>query len=175
VFKVKDLGPLGYFLGVQAHRSSSGLHLRQAKYITDLLSRMKMLGAKPYFSPCLAGSKLSKTAGDPLSTTDITEFRWTVGALQYCTMTQPDIAFVVNQLCQHMHNPLSLHWTAAKCVLCYLKGTIDHDLWYTKGHLLSKHFVIQIGPRVLMTDNLPQVLASSWTLALFHGLKRNKM
>jgi hypothetical protein len=75
VFKVKDLGPLDYFLGVHAHRSFSGLHLRQAKYITNLLSRTKMLGAKPYSSPCLAGSKLSKTVGDPLSPTDITEFR----------------------------------------------------------------------------------------------------
>jgi hypothetical protein len=55
-------------------------------------------------------------------------------------MTQPDIAFVVNQLCQHMHNPSSLHWTATKRVLRYLKGTIDHGLWYTKGHLSLQAF-----------------------------------
>lgn len=39
-----------------------------------------------------------------------------------------------------MHNPSSLHWTAAKRVLRYLKGTIDHGLWYTKGKLNLQAF-----------------------------------
>ncbi|KAL6324735.1 hypothetical protein AAG906_017075 [Vitis piasezkii] len=58
-FKMKDLGPLGYFLGIQASRDSSGLHLRQSKYIGDLLHRTKMAGAKPASSPCTTGLKLS--------------------------------------------------------------------------------------------------------------------
>jgi hypothetical protein len=73
---------------------------------------------------------------DPLPPTDITTYRQIVGALQYCTLTRLDIAFFVNQLCQHMHNPSTHHWTAAKRVLRYLKGTIDHGLWYTKGPLI---------------------------------------
>jgi hypothetical protein len=140
VFKLKDLGDLSFFLGIQAIRSSQGLHLRQAKYISDLLSKSKMVGAKPYSSPCLAGTKMSISDGDPLSLTDATTYRQTVGALQYCTLTRPDIAFSVNQLCQHMHNPSTHHWTAAKRVLRYLKGTIDHGLWYTKGPLILQAF-----------------------------------
>jgi hypothetical protein len=140
VFKLKDLGNLHFFLGIQAVRSSQGFHLRQSKYISDLLTRSKMLGAKPYSSPCLAGSKLSNADGDPLSPTDITTYCQTVGALQYCTFTRPDIAFSVNQLCQHMHHPSTLHWTAAKRVLRYLKGTIDYGLWYTKGPLTLQAF-----------------------------------
>jgi hypothetical protein len=128
------------FHGIKAIRSSQGLHLRQAKYISDLLSKSKMLGAKPYSSPCLAGSRMSNTDGDPLSPTDVTTYRQTVGALQYCTLMWLDIAFFVNQLCQHMHNPSTLHWTAAKRVLRYLKGTIDHGLWYTKGPLTLQAF-----------------------------------
>jgi hypothetical protein len=140
VFKLKDLGNLSYFLGIQAVRSSQGLHLRQAKYISDLLFRSKMMGAKPFSSPCLAGSKMSTKDGDPLSPEDITLYHQTLGALQYCLLTRPDIALSVNQLCQHMHTPSILHWTAAKRVLRYLKGTIDHGLWYTKGSLHLQAF-----------------------------------
>jgi len=99
-----------------------------------------MMGAKPFSSPCITGSKMSNAAGDPLSPTDVTTYRQTVGALQYCTLTRPDIAFSVNQLCQHMHNPSTLHWTAVKRVIRYLKGTIDHGLWYIKGPLILQAF-----------------------------------
>ena len=34
-----------------------------------------------------------------------------------------------------MHAPTSTHWTAAKCVLRYLKNSVDHGLIYTKGSL----------------------------------------
>jgi hypothetical protein len=130
-FPVKDLGPLGFFLGIQATRCPDSLHLCQAKYIRDLLHRTNMLGAKPATSPCPAGAKLSKFDGDPLL--DFTEYRQVVGALLYCTLTRPEIAFSVNQLCQHMHSPSTTHWTAAKRVLRYLKNTADHGLLYKPG------------------------------------------
>jgi hypothetical protein len=38
-FAMKDLGSLGYFLGIQAIRDATGLHLRQSKYALDLLHR----------------------------------------------------------------------------------------------------------------------------------------
>ncbi|RVW41864.1 Retrovirus-related Pol polyprotein from transposon RE1 [Vitis vinifera] len=56
---VDDILVTGYFLGIQASRDSSGLHLRQSKYIGDLLHRTKMAGSKPASSPCTIGLKLS--------------------------------------------------------------------------------------------------------------------
>jgi len=96
-FSMKDLGPLSYFLGIQVHRNREGLHLHQFKYIVDLLNCVNMTGAKPYQSPCISGKKLSKFDGDPLP--DSSLYRHIVGALQCCTLTIPDIAFSVNQLC----------------------------------------------------------------------------
>jgi len=137
-FPLKDLGPLLFFLGVQATFSSDGLHLCKTKYISDLLHRVQMLGAKPAKSPCSSGAKLSKFDGEVLS--DPTEYRHVVGALQYYTLTRPKIAFLVNQLCQHMHHPSTAHWTAAKRVLWYLKATPSHRLFYSKGPLQLQAF-----------------------------------
>lgn len=135
---MKDLGPLGYFLGIQAIRDATGLHLRQSKYVLDLLTLTQMTESKPYRAPCTTGSKMSKFDGDALA--NPTEFRQVVGALQYVTLTRPDLAYSVNQLCQHMHTPTSVHWTAAKCVLRYLKGTVDFGLHFRKGALALNAF-----------------------------------
>jgi hypothetical protein len=105
--------------------------LSQAKYVADLLNKTRMMEAKPTATPCSSVIKLSQFDSPPL--TDPTQYRQVVGALQYCTLTRPDISFSVNQLCQHMHNPTSAHWSAAKRVLRYLKHTPDHGLLISKG------------------------------------------
>jgi hypothetical protein len=132
-FPLKDFGPLSFFLRIQVTCSSDGLHLCQKKYINDLLQRTHMDSAKPTKSPCASRAKLSKYGGVMLD--DPTIYRHIVGSLQYCTLTRPEIAFSVNQLCQHLHSPTSVHLSAAKRVLRYLKGYIDHGLWYTKSSL----------------------------------------
>ena len=127
-FHIRDLGQLSYFLGVEAQRNNEGLHLRQAKHISDLLDNTKMQGAKPLACPTTSGMKLSLY--DATLLPDPTEYRRVVGALQYCTISRPDISYAVNQLCQFMHNPRDTHWMAVKSVLRYLKGTVDYDLYY---------------------------------------------
>jgi hypothetical protein len=54
-------------------------------------------------SPGLSYPCLMESIPDP------PEYRQTVGALQYVTLTRPDIAYSVNQLCQHMQTPTSAH------------------------------------------------------------------
>ena len=130
-FPMKDLRQLSYFLGIEATHDSFGLHLRQTRYIIDLLDRFNLIGIRPYRAPCVLGTKLSKFDGDPLL--DHFEYRHTVGALQYITLTCLDIAYSVNQLCQHMQALTIAHWTAAKRVLRYLKNTMDFGLFYKPG------------------------------------------
>jgi hypothetical protein len=132
-FAMKDLDALHYFLDVQVIRTTAGLHLCQSKYVVDLLCCIKMDEAKPYDVPCPIGLKMSRFDGEVLS--NPTTFHHVVGALQYATLTRPDLAYSVNQLCQHMHQPTTVHWTAAKRVLRYLKGSIDYGLFFSKGPL----------------------------------------
>jgi histone deacetylase 1/2 len=126
-FALKQLGEVDYFLGIEVkHAASGGLLLNQSKYIKDLLCKTNMDNCKPIGSPMVSSCRLSKFGTDTL--TDATLYRSTVGALQYATLTRPDISFSVNKVCQFMAHPLESHWRAVKRILRYLKGTINHGL-----------------------------------------------
>lgn len=59
---------------------------------------------------------------------DASRYRSIVGALQYITLTQPDIAYSVNKVCQFMSSPLDNHWRAVKRILRYHSGTSSYGL-----------------------------------------------
>jgi len=122
-FSLKQLGELDYFLGIETKRLPDGsLLLTQTKYIRDLLAKTKMTDCKPISSPMVAELKLSKDHGTPVA--DSSLYRSVVGALQYLTITRPELSFAINKVCQFMSNPLDLHWTTVKHFLRYLKGTM---------------------------------------------------
>ena len=127
-FDIKDLGPLHYFLGLQVHQFSHGVHLNQVKYAHDLLSKHDMLLSKPVSTPMSAKDTLTANPGSLLD--NPTEFRALVGALQYLTITRPDIAFAVNSVSQYMSQPSLSHLVAVKRILRYVKGTLGHGLYF---------------------------------------------
>jgi hypothetical protein len=42
--------------------------------------------------------------------------------------THPDIAYAIQQICLHMHDPREPHLTVMKHTLHYLRGTLDYGL-----------------------------------------------
>ncbi|KAM2234356.1 hypothetical protein EV2_013133 [Malus domestica] len=131
LFSMKDLGSLHYFLGVEVTYHGDQMHLNQAKYAVDLLKRTKFLDAKPISTPVSCGQKLSAYNGEPHD--DVETYRSVVGALQYLTITRPDLSYAVNQVCQFMQSPKNTHWMAVKRILRYVKSTYNHGLVYTPG------------------------------------------
>jgi histone deacetylase 1/2 len=132
-FALKDLGDLHYFLGIEVSKLKDGILLSQAKYSNDVLRRTGMLNCKPATTPMTTTEKLSAYEGTRLSTEDSTKFRSIVGALQYLTLTRPDISFAVNKVCQFLHAPTSVHWTAVKRILRYVKHTVSLGLKITRS------------------------------------------
>jgi hypothetical protein len=124
-------------LGIEVYTDDTGLTLTQTRYIHSILDRAKMAAAKPIFTPMVVSPSLSKHVGEPIS--DPYLFRSIVGALQYVTITRPDIAFVVNRVSQFMHCPTSLHWSAVKRILRYLLGTSDQGIKFRPSNDLTLH------------------------------------
>ena len=133
--KLKDLGSLRYFLGLEVARSTSGINLNQHKYTIDLLSETGYLNSKPASSPMLPNSKLSKTSGSLLF--DITAYRQLIGKLLYLTHTRLDISFAVQQLSQFFDYPTDVHLQAAHPILRYLKGSPSQGLFFPTDNALK--------------------------------------
>lgn len=84
--------------------------------------KVGMSKCKPVSTPLSTSEKLSLHQGSLLGPHDATQYRSIVGALQYLTLTRPDIAFPVNKVCQFLHAPTTEHWSAVKRILRYLKS-----------------------------------------------------
>ncbi|XP_051229214.1 uncharacterized mitochondrial protein AtMg00810-like [Lolium perenne] len=125
-FALKDLGPLHYFLGIEVVRRADGFFLHQRKYAHELLERAGMLNCNPVPTPVDTKAKLSASDGSLAS--DAPFYRSIIGALQYLTLTRPELQYAVQQVCLHMHAPRDAHWVAAKRILRYVCGTMGYSL-----------------------------------------------
>ena len=125
-FSLKNLGAPHYFLGVEIIPTSSGLFLSQHKFNRDILERFDMDGAKPCSTPISSTAKLQ--LHDSSASTDATEYRRIIGALQYLNMTRPNLSFAINKLSQFMHKPTATHFQHLKWLLRYFKHTINFGL-----------------------------------------------
>ena len=126
---MKELGHISYLLGISVHTSGSATVLSQTKYAQDILTKAGMIECKPCSSPSSGKPGLSPNLDQPFDNPSV--YRSIVGALHYLTITRPDLSYVVNQLCQHMHNPTFGHYAGVKRLLRFVKGTLSHGLTNT--------------------------------------------
>ncbi|KAK3038938.1 hypothetical protein RJ639_027566 [Escallonia herrerae] len=127
-FKLKDLGPLEYILGIEEAHGPLGLFLSQCKYALDILSESDLSASKPVAFPMEQNHGLALPGGPLLP--DPGPYRQLIGRLVYLTITRPDIFYVVHVLSQFMQSPLSHHWDATLLVLRYLKATPSQGLCF---------------------------------------------
>jgi hypothetical protein len=130
---------LHHFLVIQVKKQGDGIVLSQEKYAMDLLERSGMKHCKPVMTPLSTSERLSVEDGTWLGEVDSTRYKSIVGALQYLTLTRPDLAYLVNKVCQFLHAPTTVHWTTVKRILWYVHGTLKLSFKFTldKSTLVS--------------------------------------
>ena len=133
-FDMSDLGKL-HFLGVQIERNRAAhtFTMHQKSYIEGVLSRFSMEECKPLATPLDVKATLVKPSQEELEEfsqeMDGVPYKAIVGLLMYAMVViRADLAFTVSVVSQFMGSPAPLHWMAVKCIMSYLKGTLDVKL-----------------------------------------------
>ncbi|XP_061371667.1 uncharacterized mitochondrial protein AtMg00810-like [Gastrolobium bilobum] len=127
-FKIKNLEPACYFLGLELSRSFKGIAVNQRKYCLELLQDGGLLAAKPATTPFDPSQKMQRIQGEPSQ--DATSYKRLIGRLLYLTTTRPDIAFSVQQLNQYVVNPMQSHHITTLRILRYLKCSTGKRLLF---------------------------------------------
>eukprot|EP00253_Pinus_taeda_P015840 PITA_15840 len=93
-------------------------------------ARLVAKECNPLTTPMEENLKLTFIEGKEFE--DATKYRQLVGSLNFLTTTRLDISFDVGILSRFMQKLCEGHWSTAKRVLRYLKGTQDFGIKYTQ-------------------------------------------
>ena len=130
LFDTRSLGEPKHLLGIEINRNYKDrtISLRQTSYIDAMLKRFGLENCNPVLTPMDPHVVIKNRTSPPAN---ISLYQQLLGSLLYAAMcTRPDIAYAIHALSQYSVDPGEEHWTAAKRVLRYLKGTRDLALTY---------------------------------------------
>ena len=136
---MKDLGKTKFCLGLQIKNFPTRVLVHQSTYTNKILKRFYMDKAHPLSSPIIICSLDVKN--DPFRHCEKDKellgsevpYLSAICALMYlANCTRPDIAFSVNLLAKYNSAPTQRHWNGIKHNLCYLQGTTNMSLFYSK-------------------------------------------
>lgn len=133
--KLKDLGDLKFFLGLEIAKSSRGIVLSQRHYTLQILADTGFLGSKPVSTPMDPRLKLNAHDGSLLP--DPSQYRRLIGRLLYLNLSRADITFPVHKLSQYMSQPHSPHLQVVHHLLRYLKLTPSQGLFFSASSSLE--------------------------------------
>ncbi|XP_028548665.1 uncharacterized protein LOC110097480 isoform X2 [Dendrobium catenatum] len=137
-FTMKHLGVANQFLGIKIDYTHDKYFLSQCLYAQSILQMAGLPNCNPVANPSI--TKITAVKPDDPPFFDAILYRRIIGSLQYLTLTRPDIAYAVNTLSQHMHNPEPIHTVRLKKLLRYIQGSLDFGLPITKSNLLLRTY-----------------------------------
>ncbi len=95
------------------------------------------MGCKPISIPLEQNVKLSADEGDLVE--DTIMYRLIAGSLIYMTITRPDLSYAVGVVNQFMQTPRKPHLDAVRCILRYIKHTLQCGIFYEAKSQLQVH------------------------------------
>jgi hypothetical protein len=123
-FDIIDEGVWTWILGMGVDYDSGGnITLQQHKYITDMLTEFNMIDSNPSLLPWSPGAEFTFHDYDDARSLDIPYISLAGSLLWTAVCTRPDISAAVSCLCRYVSRSKTCHWTAAKRVMRYLKGS----------------------------------------------------
>lgn len=138
-YEVKWTSRPTLYLGIRLNISEAGklIAIDQYHYIESTLERFAMVNCKAVKSPLPHRTVLSPGTTEDIDAAKDLPYQSLVGSLGWiASTTRPDIAYAVLQLGRFNAVWTIAHWTAAKHVLRYLKGTQELGIHYD-GHSLT--------------------------------------
>nr|GEW42943.1 retrovirus-related Pol polyprotein from transposon TNT 1-94 [Tanacetum cinerariifolium] len=129
-FEMSMMGEMTFFLGLQVNQSPCGIFINQSKYVLEILNKYGMESCDPVGTPMEIKDKLDLDQNGTL--VDATKYRSMIGALMYLTSSRPDIVHATCLCARYQAKPTEKHLKEVKRIFCYLQGTINMGLWYTK-------------------------------------------
>lgn len=141
-YRMKDLGPARIFIGIEISRDRQRrtITLSQKRYVESTLEQLGMATANGVHTPADTNVKMWPRETDPgkATETDVKLYQHMVGKINYAmTCTRPDLAFTGSLLGRFNADPSSVHASAAKRSLRYLRQTLSHGLTYGGDHDLN--------------------------------------
>jgi histone deacetylase 1/2 len=136
-FAMTDLGHAKQYLGAEILRFPHGILITQSAYIRKLLQRFGMENCNMSQLPMDPNVQLQKHMGTDTVNPEL--YRSLVGSLIYLTNTRIDISYAVGCVARYMDFPEVAHLNAAKRILRYLNGTINHGLFMSSDNNEEYH------------------------------------
>ena len=129
-FKMKDLGVINCFLGIQFTVKNGTITMDQSKYLENKLVKFKLDTCKSRTTPCEVTDYESTCDGG----VDHRLYREMVGSLIYAmTCTRPDLSWAVSKLSRKLSNPSKGDFDMLKHVFRYVLGTVNYKLTFRKS------------------------------------------
>ena len=110
-----------------------GILISQEKYARNLVKKFGLDSKKHASTPMSSSTKLSlDSSGVEVSPT---LYRSIIGILLYLRTSRLDIVVSVGVCARYQAAPKESHLTAVKRIICYINGTPEYGLWYSKDSI----------------------------------------